>query len=116
MEDNENVRYTCGHFYHTACIFKTKLSIHNPHCPACNKGKLIYNQYKTNDVLAFLKRNHEDLDHLVDHEIDKIENNNFIVARGLKKKSSKKYRTSKKYRKSKLRRTRQSRKSIRRRY
>ena len=61
----------------------------------------------SNDVLRFLKRNQGELYHLVDHEIDKIENNNFIVARGLKRKrkrNSEKSRTSKKSRKTKLRR------------
>jgi len=59
----------------------------------------------SNDVLSFFQRNQGELDHLVDHEIDKIENNNFIMARGKKRKRSskraKKSKRSKKSRKSK---------------
>ena len=64
----------------------------------------------SNDVLAFCQRNQGELDHKVDHEIDKIENNNFIVARGLKRKrrSSKRSKKSKKSKKSK--RTRRNKK------
>lgn len=40
--ESDSVRYTCGHCYHTACILKTKMSIHKPICPACDKGTLIY--------------------------------------------------------------------------
>ena len=61
----------------------------------------------SNDVLAFFQRNQGELDHKVDHEIDKMENNNFIIARGLKRKRKRKSsRKSKKSRKSK--RTRRS--------
>lgn len=42
LNTSENVSYTCGHRYHTECILKTKLSIHKPICPACDKGTLIY--------------------------------------------------------------------------
>jgi hypothetical protein len=59
----------------------------------------------SNDVLAFFQRNQGELDHQVDHEIDKMENNNFM-ARGKKRKRkssnrSKKSKRSKKSRKSK---------------
>ena len=55
------------------------------------------------DVLEFLKRNQGELDHKVDHEIDMMENDNFIIARGKKRKrkSTKKSKKSKKTRKSK---------------
>ena len=53
------------------------------------------------DVLEFLKRNQGELDHKVDHEIDMMENNNFIIARGLKRKRRRKStKKSKKSRKS----------------
>ena len=42
------------------------------------------------DVLEFLKRNQGELDHKVDHEIDMMENDNFIIARGLKRKRKRK--------------------------
>ena len=58
----------------------------------------------SNYVLAFFQRNQQDLELNVDHEIDKIENNNFM-ARGKKRKR----RSSKKSKKSKRsRRTRRS--------
>ena len=57
------------------------------------------------DVLEFLKRNQGELDHKVDHEIDMMENDNFIIARGIKRKrkrkSTKKSKKSKKSRRSK---------------
>ena len=55
------------------------------------------------DVLAFFQRNQGELDHKVDHEIDMMENDNFIIARGKKRKrkSTKKSKKSKKTRKSK---------------
>ena len=55
------------------------------------------------DVLEFLKRNQGELDHKVDHEIDMMENDNFIIARGKKRKrkSTKKSKKSKKSRRSK---------------
>ena len=60
----------------------------------------------SNDVLAFFQRHQGELDHQVDHEIDIMENDNFIIARGKKRKrkmskSSKKSKRSKKSRKSK---------------
>ena len=55
------------------------------------------------DVLAFFQRNQGELDHKVEHEIDMMENDNFIIARGKKRKrkSTKKSKKSKKTRKSK---------------
>jgi uncharacterized protein YdaU (DUF1376 family) len=55
------------------------------------------------DVLAFFQRNQGELDHKVDHEIDKMENDNFIIARGKKRKrkSSRKSKKSKKSRRAK---------------
>jgi hypothetical protein len=61
------------------------------------------------DVLAFFQRNQGELDHQVDHEIDIMENDNFIIARGKKRKR----KSTKKSKKSK--RTRRSTKSSRRR-
>ena len=66
------------------------------------------------DVLAFLKRHQGELEFQVDHEIDMMENDNFIIARGKKRKRkrSKKSRKSKKSKKSKKsRRTRHKRSS-----
>ena len=63
----------------------------------------------SNDVLAFCQRNQGELDHKVDHEIDKMENNNFIVARGLKRKR----RSSKRAKKSKKSKSRKSKRSKR---
>jgi uncharacterized protein YdaU (DUF1376 family) len=51
------------------------------------------------DVLAFFQRNQGELDHKVDHEIDKMENDNFIIARG-KKRKRKRTNKSKKSKKS----------------
>lgn len=55
------------------------------------------------DVLAFFQRNQQDLELKVDHEIDIMENDNFIIARGKKRKrnSSRKSRKSKKSRRAK---------------
>jgi hypothetical protein len=55
------------------------------------------------DVLGFFQRNQGELDHKVDHEIDKMENDNFIIARGKKRKrkSSRKSKKSKKSRRAK---------------
>jgi hypothetical protein len=66
----------------------------------------------SNDVLAFFQRNQQDLELNVDHEIDKMENNNFM-ARGKKRKrkSSKRSKKSKRSRKSK--RTKKSRRTKR---
>jgi hypothetical protein len=64
----------------------------------------------SNDVLAFCQRNQGELDHKVDHEIDKMENDNFIVARGLKRKR-KSSKRSKKSKKSKSRKSKKSKKS-----
>ena len=66
----------------------------------------------SNDVLAFFQRNQQDLELNVDHEIDKIENNNFM-ARGKKRKRSKRSRKSKKSKskKSKSRKSKRSRRS-----
>ena len=62
------------------------------------------------DVLAFFQRNQGELDHQVDHEIDIIENDNFIIARGKKRKRKRKSsRKSKKSKKS--RRARKSRRN-----
>jgi hypothetical protein len=54
----------------------------------------------SNDVLAFFQRHQGELDHQVDHEIDIMENDNFIIARG-KKRKRKSSRKSKKSKKSK---------------
>jgi hypothetical protein len=59
----------------------------------------------SNDTLAFFQRNQGELDHKVDHEIDKMENNNFM-AYGLKKRKrksrkSKRSKKSKKYKRTK---------------
>ena len=62
----------------------------------------------SNDVLAFFQRNQGELDHQVDHEIDIMENDNFIIARG-KKRKRKSSRKSKKSKKSK--RARKSRRN-----
>ena len=63
------------------------------------------------DVLAFLKRHQGELEFQVDHEIDMMENDNFIIARG-KKRKRKRSRKSKKSKKSKKsRRTRHKRSS-----
>ena len=48
--ETDNVGYSCGHRYHTACIFKTKMSIHKPTCPACGVGTMIYVQSKNNET------------------------------------------------------------------
>lgn len=40
--DSQSVRYSCGHCYHIGCILKSKMSIRNPICPACDQGSLIY--------------------------------------------------------------------------
>jgi hypothetical protein len=65
----------------------------------------------SNDVLAFFQRNQQDLELNVDHEIDNIENNNFIVARGLKRKRSKRAKNSKKSKSRKSKRSRRTRRS-----
>jgi hypothetical protein len=67
------------------------------------------------DVLAFFQRNQGELDHKVDHEIDIMENDNFIIARGKKRKrkSTKKLKKSKRSKRSK--RSTKSTKSSRRR-
>ena len=44
LANADNVSYSCGHCYHIACIFKTKLSIHKPTCPSCGQGNLICTQ------------------------------------------------------------------------
>jgi len=62
----------------------------------------------SNYVLAFFQRNQQDLELNVDHEIDKIENNNFM-ARGKKRKR----RSSKKSKKSKSRKSKRSRRTRR---
>jgi hypothetical protein len=62
----------------------------------------------SNDVLAFFQRHQGELDHQVDHEIDIMENDNFIIARG-KKRKRKSSRKSKKSKKSK--RARKSRRN-----
>ena len=64
----------------------------------------------SNDVLAFFQRHQGELDHQVDHEIDIMENDNFIIARG-KKRKRKSSRKSNKSRKSK--KSKKSRKSKR---
>ena len=53
------------------------------------------------DVLAFLKRHQGELEFQVDHEIDMMENDNFIIARGKKRKRSRKSKKSKRSKKSK---------------
>lgn len=64
----------------------------------------------SNDTLVFFQRNQGELDHKVDHEIDKMENNNFM-AYGLKKRKRKRTRKSKKSKRSKkTKRTKTSRK------
>ena len=64
------------------------------------------------DVLAFFQRNQGELDHKVDHEIDIMENDNFIIARGKKRKR----KSTKKSKKSKrTKKTRRSTKSSRKR-
>jgi hypothetical protein len=70
----------------------------------------------SNDVLAFFQRHQGELDHQVDHEIDIMENDNFIIARGLKRKRkrSKRSRKSKKSRKSKRSTKRSTKRSKRR--
>jgi len=55
----------------------------------------------SDDVLAFCQRNQGELDHKVDHEIDIMENNDLIFARGLKRKRSKHAKKSRKSKKSK---------------
>lgn len=62
----------------------------------------------SNDTLAFFQKYQQDLELNVDHEIDNMENNNFIVARGLKKKQ-KKSRKSKKSKRSKGKRSKKTR-------
>jgi hypothetical protein len=63
----------------------------------------------SNDTLAFFQRNQQDLELNVDHEIDKMENNNFM-AYGLKKRKRKRTRKSKKSKRSKkTKRTKTSR-------
>lgn len=42
LGETEYVSYSCGHYYHTACIFKTKMSIHKPTCPNCGLGTMNY--------------------------------------------------------------------------
>lgn len=42
LGETEYVSYSCGHYYHTACIFKTKMSIHKPTCPSCGLGTMNY--------------------------------------------------------------------------
>ena len=42
LGETEYVSYSCGHYYHTACIFKTKMSIHKPTCPCCGLGTMNY--------------------------------------------------------------------------
>ena len=49
----------------------------------------------SNDVVAFFQKNQQDLELNVDHEIDKMENNNFIIARGLKKQKKSRNKRSK---------------------
>jgi hypothetical protein len=65
----------------------------------------------SDDVLAFCQRNQGELDHKVDHEIDKIENNNFIVARGLKRKRSKRAKKSKKSKSRKSKKSKRTRRN-----
>jgi hypothetical protein len=61
----------------------------------------------SDDVLAFFQRNQQDLELNVDHEIDKIENNNFM-ARGKKRKRSRKSKKSKSRKSKRSRHTRRS--------
>jgi len=61
----------------------------------------------SNDVLAFFKRHQGELDHQVDHEIDKMENNNFM-ARGKKRKRKSSKLSKKSKRSKKSRRTKRS--------
>ena len=65
------------------------------------------------DVLAFFQKNQGELDHKVDHEIDIIQNDNFIIARGLKRKRkrSRKSKKSKSRKSKKSKRTRHKRSS-----
>ena len=42
LGETEYVSYSCGHYYHTVCILKTKMSIHKPTCPACGIGTMNY--------------------------------------------------------------------------
>ena len=64
----------------------------------------------SNEVLTFFQKNQEELDHKVDHEIDIMENNNFIIARGKKRKRKRKSsKRAKKSRKSKSRKSNKSR-------
>ena len=62
----------------------------------------------SNDTLAFFQRNQQDLELNVDHEIDKMENNNFM-AYGLKKQKKKSRKTKKSKRSKKTKRTKTSR-------
>ena len=62
------------------------------------------------DVLAFFQKNQGELDHKVDHEIDIIQNDNFIIARGLKRKR-KRSNHSKKSKKSKSRKSKKSKRT-----
>ena len=62
----------------------------------------------SNEVLTFFQKNQEELDHKVDHEIDIMENNNFIIARG-KKRKRKSSKRAKKSRKSKSKKSNKSR-------
>ena len=62
----------------------------------------------SNDVLAFFQRNQQDLELNVDHEIDKMENNNFM-AYGLKKRKRKSRKSKNSKRSKKTKRTKTSR-------
>lgn len=50
LGETEYVSYSCGHYYHTACILKTKMSIHKPTCPACGIGTMNYVQSKNSET------------------------------------------------------------------
>lgn len=66
------------------------------------------------DVLAFFQRNQQDLELKVDHEIDIMENDNFIIARGLKRKRSKRAKNSKKSKSRKSKKSRRAKRTKRR--
>ena len=65
------------------------------------------------DVLAFLKRHQGELDHQVDHEIDIMENDNFIIARGKKRKRKSSRKSNKSRKSKKSMKSKKSRKSKR---
>lgn len=45
----EFIHYSCSDVFHKNCIKKTNMSLLNPKCPNCDRGKLIINTFEIYD-------------------------------------------------------------------